>query len=190
MTVVDFGCGPGYLARHVCQHVNRILAIDVSEGVLACARELNHSPNIEYIANQRPNLRGMIPDSSVNLVYSVAVIQHLERLSVRGFLCEFRRILAPGGTAICHLVIGARTDPDAWKFWISAPVRSYTEAEIVQTAKDAGFSVVRLLPVRELADIQDDVGRQHVLICSVPVQTSVLPDRAAATSIPNVATEP
>jgi SAM-dependent methyltransferase len=190
MTVVDFGCGPGWLARHVCQHVDRVLAIDVSKGVLACARELNYGPNIEYIANQRPNLKGTIRDSSVNLVYSIAVIQHLERRFVRDLLGEFKRILVPGGTAICHLVLGARTDPAAWKFWIGAPMRSYTEAEAVQIARDAGFSIVRLLPVRELADIEDDVGRQHVLICSVPDQPSGLSHRAVATSLPNVATEP
>jgi SAM-dependent methyltransferase len=177
MTVVDFGCGPGYLAKHVSEYVREVIAVDVSKGVIACARELNYSPKIHYIVNRRPDLKDTIQSASISLVYSIAVIQHLERALARRLLCEFRRILAPGGTAICHLIVGrSQRDPAKWKFWIGAPVRSYTEGEAVQMAKEAGFSSVRLLPVSELARLEtDDVGRQHVLICVVPGPTSAPP---------------
>ena len=36
-TVLDFGCGPGFLARAVAGRSGRVVGVDVSRGVLACA---------------------------------------------------------------------------------------------------------------------------------------------------------
>ena len=37
-TVLDYGCGPGFLAGVVAPNVNKIYACDISTGALACAR--------------------------------------------------------------------------------------------------------------------------------------------------------
>ena len=42
--VIDYGCGPGYMARAVAEAADHVDAIDISRGVLACARALNGSP--------------------------------------------------------------------------------------------------------------------------------------------------
>jgi SAM-dependent methyltransferase len=35
--VIDYGCGPGYMAREVAERVGHVDAVDISPGVLACA---------------------------------------------------------------------------------------------------------------------------------------------------------
>src|SRR5260370_9855662 len=46
--VLDYGCGPGYLAAAVAEKAAHVDAVDISRGVLACARVLNGRPNITY----------------------------------------------------------------------------------------------------------------------------------------------
>ena len=40
--VIDYGCGPGFLARVLAQNVKQVYAFDISPGVLACARIHRH----------------------------------------------------------------------------------------------------------------------------------------------------
>lgn len=47
MTVVDQGCGPGFLSCHLAEHSKKVYAVDLSKGVLACARIVNSRENID-----------------------------------------------------------------------------------------------------------------------------------------------
>ncbi|HEY7312042.1 MAG TPA: class I SAM-dependent methyltransferase [Gemmataceae bacterium] len=68
MTVLDFGCGPGFLAKAVSDHVQHVLAVDVSRDVLACAGALNGADNIRYLVNAANDLAA-VADASVDLVH-------------------------------------------------------------------------------------------------------------------------
>ena len=46
--LLDYGCGPGYLAAAVARQAGHVDAVDISRGVLACARALNGAPNITF----------------------------------------------------------------------------------------------------------------------------------------------
>jgi SAM-dependent methyltransferase len=46
--VLDYGCGPGYLAAAVAGQAAHVAAVDISRGMLACARVLNGRPNVTY----------------------------------------------------------------------------------------------------------------------------------------------
>lgn len=113
MTVLDFGCGPGFLAREVSAHVAQVIAADVSRGVIACARQLNPADNLRYVANRMSDL-SLLGDASVDLVYSFAVFQHLLKGQSFVYFQEFARILKPGGMGICHTILSdARPDAPA-----------------------------------------------------------------------------
>jgi 2-polyprenyl-3-methyl-5-hydroxy-6-metoxy-1,4-benzoquinol methylase len=77
--ILDYGCGPGYLAAAVAEKVASVDAVDISRGVLACARVINSRPNITY---QTPGqfLAGDAP-AQIDVTYSFAVIQHLRPAS-------------------------------------------------------------------------------------------------------------
>ena len=49
IVVVDYGCGPGFLAKHVSRKVKKVYAVDIDDGLIACAKIINPGhPQIEY----------------------------------------------------------------------------------------------------------------------------------------------
>lgn len=169
--VLDFGCGPGFLARAISPHVARVVAADVSRGVIACARCLNPAPNLRYLANRASDLSA-VPNASIDLAYSFAVFQHLLLEQTEGFLREFARILKPGGRALYHTILkvpGADQytgEPDSGR-WLDRDVNLrmvYLSAdEIRSLLARLGFVNVSIEPISSLCDIDDDIGREHLV---------------------------
>jgi ubiquinone/menaquinone biosynthesis C-methylase UbiE len=171
MIALDFGCGPGFMARAASAHVQRIIATDVSRGVIACARQLNAAPNITYVANRRADL-SILGDASIDLVYSFAVLQHLLPEQVRAFLGEFARVLKPGGLGVCHILLRERPeqakDNSAAHSWMYRRVTlrtlHYTADEAVAMLREAGFRQIEIVPVASLANVADDIRDEHLLV--------------------------
>ncbi len=165
-TVLDFGCGPGFLARAVSSQVRRVLAVDVSRGVIACARTLNGADNIHYFANSLNGLPS-VADASVDLVYSFAVIQHLRKEQTASFFREFARVLRPGGEGVIHLLLGNSTVQESTG-WHARRVdlrRAWYDAEeITALARQAGLQEARIVEVSSLCDIDDEIGTEHLLL--------------------------
>lgn len=101
---LDFGCGAGRLTRAMSTHFAECLGIDISESMVAMARELNADvPNCRFEVNDRPDL-SLIPDGSMDLVYTQLVLQHLpSREAVLRYAAEFVRVLRGGGLAALQI---------------------------------------------------------------------------------------
>lgn len=115
--VLDYGCGPGFLAKAASSSVRQIYAIDISAGAIACARILKPADNIEYLIADENGL-GTIPDGSVDAVYSYAVVQHLSDAIFRIVLENCRRKLRPNGRLLLHIQL----PDDIWRTeqdWLS-----------------------------------------------------------------------
>ena len=168
MTVIDFGCGPGFLAREASAHVAKVIGVDVSRGVVACARHLNPAPNLTYLANRHSDL-SMIADASADLIYSFAVFQHLKREQTRSFLREFARILKPGATGVFHTILKdeAGTYEPPTHGWIEQDVELrmvfLTDPELRRILHESGFRDVQIAPVSAITDINDDIGNEHLV---------------------------
>jgi SAM-dependent methyltransferase len=172
-TVVDFGCGPGYMAWHVSRFVKRVLACDISDGALACARALNWAANIDYV-----NARRLADQPEcADLIYSFAVAQHVRDAVLGEILSTMHRILRPGGILLMHVVVngsGWRTESE-WVTDASAYGRlrlkyglncfSRTPEQILGLAERSGFADCQLLPLANLTQVEDDVAGQHLLSC-------------------------
>ncbi|HXY42790.1 MAG TPA: class I SAM-dependent methyltransferase [Acidimicrobiales bacterium] len=97
--VVDIGCGIGRVARHMAPRCKLLWAVDVSDEMLAMAAErLADRPNVRFARCADTRIPD-IADSSVDFVYSILVLQHLEREDAFLMLREIHRILRPGATA-------------------------------------------------------------------------------------------
>ncbi len=197
MTVLDFGCGPGFLARQISSHVGSVVAVDISRGTIACARHLNPAANVSYLNNRSSDL-ALVPDESIDLAISFAVFQHLGADTSLRFLEEFRRVLRPGATAICQFAV-ANSPEDSEARGAPSPAqraaraaaspaqraarahgvpafldryrlnfRTYSEAELHALVGKAGFEDATIGPVRDVADISDDVGTQHLVVFRRP----------------------
>lgn len=101
LTVLDFGCGPGYdlVGFAVSGRPSRLIGVDVSSSSLAEARHRLklHGAEPEFIHHDVARGPMPLPDASVDLVHSSGVLHHLP--SINPALKELRRVLKPGGRA-------------------------------------------------------------------------------------------
>ncbi|MBW3547508.1 MAG: class I SAM-dependent methyltransferase [Actinobacteria bacterium] len=97
--MLDLGCGIGRVARYVAPRCELLWAVDASEQMLTMARRrLGDLPNVRY-ERCLDNAVPVVPDASVDLAYSVLVLQHLEREDAFQLLRDLRRMVRPGGVA-------------------------------------------------------------------------------------------
>lgn len=95
--VVDLGCGYGWFCRWAQQQgAASVLGLDVSEKMLARARELTTEPGITYANADLERLA--LPAASFGLAYSSLTLHYIEDLA--GLLATVHGALAPGGTLV------------------------------------------------------------------------------------------
>lgn len=97
-TVVEIGCGVGRLTRVLAARAERVIAFDVSEDMLALAREHNeHLGNVEWQLGEGSTL-GRVPDAAADACFSHVVFQHIPdpQITLR-YVAEMGRVLRPGG---------------------------------------------------------------------------------------------
>ncbi|RYJ13277.1 class I SAM-dependent methyltransferase [Halogeometricum borinquense] len=98
---LDLGCGNGRHAEVMAEHVESVVALDASRGLLDQARE--RSAERGFSANLVQGDAASLPlrDDSVSLAVYVATLHHLRPRSARvASLSELARVLAPGGRAL------------------------------------------------------------------------------------------
>ncbi|MGX7825463.1 class I SAM-dependent methyltransferase [Actinokineospora sp. 24-640] len=98
---LDFGCGAGRLTTALADHAEAVTGVDVSLPMLETARAIDATGRCEFVLNDAPDLE-LFGDNEFDLVYTALVLQHLPREVIEGYLPEFVRVLAPGGTAVLH----------------------------------------------------------------------------------------
>ena len=105
-TCVEIGCGPGRITSAMAGDFRHVLALDVSQDLLE--RALRAVPaNVELRRVDGCDIPAA--DGSIEAVFSVHVLMHLERpADVQRYLEETRRVLAPGGSAFLHIPVAER----------------------------------------------------------------------------------
>lgn len=94
---LDFGCGVGRLTQALAAHFTSVTGLDISEQMLALAREYNRQgERVTLLHNTRRDLRAL-PDNHFDLVMSDITLQHIAPRYARGYIAEFVRVCAPGG---------------------------------------------------------------------------------------------
>lgn len=109
-TVLEYGCGPGFVAKAVSPHVKKVFACDISTGALACGEIINESENIEYVVADEKGLSA-IKDESLDAIYSFAVIQHITDEVFEIVLENCHQKLKKGGKLVLHIQLKDET----WK---------------------------------------------------------------------------
>lgn len=141
MTVVDLGCGDGYISRSVAGMVERVIAIDISGKML---EQLNKKAsesgigNIETIETEAQEVP--LVDSSVDIAFASMFLHHIEE--PEEIIREIHRILRPGGMAVIadfqkhknNELKNAMHD-----FWCG-----FSTAEMTKWLKESGFRSIRV----------------------------------------------
>ena len=163
-TVLDLGCGIGRVALYVAPRCRSLWVVDASPVMLRYARRrlADHS-NVRY-ARSRGTSVPDVPASSVDLVYSLLTLQHLEREDAFLLLEDTRRMLRPGGTAYLTFPnLLSDTYLDAFLGYARAGfsdrrarARFYTPQEVERVLGAAGLTVASL-----------EAGTEIVAVCGV-----------------------
>jgi cyclopropane fatty-acyl-phospholipid synthase-like methyltransferase len=174
--VIDYGCGPGYLAFAAGQYVRKVYGIDVSAGALECAGIVNHRENIQYLMADEKGLDS-IPDEEIDAVYSFAVVQHMTDEAFDQMLSVCQKKLRPGGRLLLHIQLPNETwqTQADWeknkslegqvKFKYGLHCFGRTEAEYTNFVERQGFDKTTFLPIADLfPESQDDLTSQRLLI--------------------------
>lgn len=92
--VLDLGCGYGWFARWAREAgADAVLALDLSERMLARAREMTSDPAIAY---ERADLETLaLPDAAFDLAYSSLALHYV--VGLEALLATVHRAVRPGG---------------------------------------------------------------------------------------------
>jgi SAM-dependent methyltransferase len=99
-TVLEIGCGVGRFTRVLAGRVHEVIALDVSDQMLALARErCAGQGRVRWVLGDGVSLRPL-PDASVDACISLVVFQHFPDPGIAfGYVRELGRVLRRGGWA-------------------------------------------------------------------------------------------
>jgi SAM-dependent methyltransferase len=171
--VLDYGCGPGYLAAAVARLAGQVHAVDISRGALACARVLNGLPNVAY---QTPE-EFRAAAEPVDLAYSFAVVQHLRTDALTAALTLLGESIRPGGMLLLHFAVPSEQGYRTEQHWMSdgsvagrAKLRyglncfGRAADEMTELVTRCGFTDATARPLAGRITIPgDDIPDQHLL---------------------------
>ena len=108
--ILEIGSGTGFIMEGVERYLGRrgvtptsITGLDIAPNMLAKAKaRLGDRRPFEFLLYDGINVP--IGDESLDLVYSVAALQHVPKLYVYNLFLEIHRILKPGGFAVMHFL--------------------------------------------------------------------------------------
>jgi SAM-dependent methyltransferase len=100
--IVEIACGYGRWTQYLKDLCQDLIAIDLSEECIAASQQrFADCSNIEYHVNDGKSL-AMIPDASVDFVFSFDSLVHADESVIQAYLGEFQRILTKDGVAFIH----------------------------------------------------------------------------------------
>jgi SAM-dependent methyltransferase len=93
-TVVDLGCGSGETLIPLVYRGASVVGIDISPDLIAIAKRRLADANLTAKARACSAYDTGLPDESVDVIFCMSLVHHLEIAMVRE---EMRRVLRPGG---------------------------------------------------------------------------------------------
>ena len=173
--ILDYGCGPGFLAKATAASVARVYACDISQGVIECARTVNPAANVVYLDAARGEL-AQVGNAALDRVYSIAVIQHVDDAGLAHIAGECFRMLKPGGRLVWQVQLESpnwRSEAE-WRADHSlegqlklryalhcfSRTSEFFQAEMARH----GFGDISIEPIANIVEEHfDDVCHQHML---------------------------
>lgn len=169
-SILEVGCGPGRILRHVAPHAAEVHGVDISrEMIERGSADLADLPNVHWHLGNGYDL-GMFADGTFDVAYSWVTFQHMPKTIAYNYLTEVRRVLKPGGRFRLQVPNILRQDQfNAFRHFTQPffvehpfPMNFYTPMEIAKLLREAGLAT-------------ENVDDQMVVVAR-----RLLPDEAAA----------
>ena len=141
--VCDLGCGPGQIGGYLAGHGCDVLGVDLSPGMLRCARERQRD-----LAFLTGDMRALpLADASCVAVACFYSLIHIPRAQVPAAIAEMSRVLRPGGSLILAVHEGtgeAQAHVDGWfGYALSVDATLLRGGELTGLLDMAGFTDCR-----------------------------------------------
>lgn len=157
-TVLDLGCGVGRVALHVAPLCRTLWAVDASPTMLdLAAARLRAIANVRF-ARCEGTVIPSLESESIDVAYSILVLQHVEREDAFLLLRELARVARPGGTVFLtfpnllsdEYLAGLIAYAESGEVRNPARARFYTPEEVARVVPAAGFEIETLEPGVEI----------------------------------------
>lgn len=138
--VGDLGAGPGHVAAHLAGRGARVVAVDLSPGMLAAGRA--------GVPAAAGDLRALpLRDGCLAAAVAFYSLIHLPVGTEVGALAEVRRVLAPGGELLASVHVGTETRhlDEWWGHRVDLDFRFFTLPELTGWLAEAGLSVTEVV---------------------------------------------
>jgi 2-polyprenyl-3-methyl-5-hydroxy-6-metoxy-1,4-benzoquinol methylase len=143
-TVVEMGCGDGYLTAQLSRHAKTVFAFDLNERAIAFAKLIVEEPNVTFSAGRAQDLVALSRanlDTKPDVVATFEVAEHLSPEELDAFLAGAREVLGAGGSLVLTTPNGARRPGHKLNPYHA---HEFTTAELRGILSAAGFADVRI----------------------------------------------
>jgi len=141
MTVLDYGCGDGFISRGIAFHVGKIIAMDMSVSMLD---ELDRKAKLQGITNiltvECDESEVPLRDGRIDLVCASMILHHIE--SPKDILKEFSRVLKNDG--IIFIADLLPHDDEEFQKSMHDYHRGFSPAELEQWLLEGGFGNIKM----------------------------------------------
>jgi SAM-dependent methyltransferase len=135
--VCDMGCGPGQVARFLCDAGVRVFGLDLSPEMLTHARRLN--PDLEFHEGNMLSLP--LPDSTLDGITAFYAIVNIPAEKLPVAFREILRVLRPGGLLLLAFHIGGDVirPEELWGTKVGMEFYHFDRSLIERLLEEAGF---------------------------------------------------
>lgn len=138
--ILEVGCGVGIWTKIVAEQCNHLVAVDLSENMIAEARSYANNMNVEYIQADFVDYK---LSGNFDKVFSVRVFEHFDQKEV--VLKKIFDALNPQGT----LVVITKTVPSIWNGRARInKILGFNRSKGGQTSHEESFWIIRTSPWR------------------------------------------
>jgi SAM-dependent methyltransferase len=142
LTVLEWGCGAGRVTKYLDALFKRVIAVDISQGMIGVAQALQ-PPLVRTEFQVIGGNAVKLSDHSIDLVYSFVCWMHLMKADLAAVLAECKRVLVPGGRCVFQLPVyasgGLDRNPAA-----PSSIACWTRAELEALLASQGWTTTTL----------------------------------------------
>lgn len=167
----DLGCGPGQVARYLHGRGIQVCGVDLSQGMIDCARQLN--PGIEF--NQGDMRALPVEDSAwagIAAFYAMVNLSPSEMIQALG---EMMRVLLPGGRLLLSFHIGEDTSQveDLWNYGTALEFYFFRVSTVASHIRKAGFEIEEIVERGPYAPEVEYQSRRAYIFAQKPMTKTI-----------------
>jgi ubiquinone/menaquinone biosynthesis C-methylase UbiE len=158
--VCDMGCGPGHVARYLCDAGVSAWGLDLSTGMVEQARRLN--PGTEF---RQGNMLALdLPDNALAGIVAFYAIVNIPSSSLPVVFKEMARVLEPGGVLFLAFHAGDQTlrEEELWGHPIAMDFFFFQPSDIRILLEAAGLAVEEVVERDPYPEVEFQSRRAYI----------------------------